>query len=34
MSNSKKYWIRWYAAVTGFLLLQVVLYYLFTKHWS
>jgi len=27
-------WKRWYLAVLLFLLLQIVLYYLFTKYWS
>lgn len=32
--NRKENWNGWYAAVILVLLLQIVLYYWFTKHWS
>jgi hypothetical protein len=36
MSNSteKNNWNIWYIAVLGFLVLQVVLYYIFTQYWA
>lgn len=32
--NTGKYWNLWYTAVIAFLLLQILLYHLFTKYWS
>lgn len=32
--NKEDNWNKWYAAVILVLLLQIVLYYLFTRHWS
>gem|GEM_PF-860690 len=34
LSPEKKYWNRWYLAVLLFLLIQIVLYYLLTAHFS
>ncbi len=35
MDNSKKHnWNKWYAVVLIVLLLQIVLYYLFTQYWK
>lgn len=33
-THKKQNWGRWYIAVILFLLLQIVLYYWFTKYWS
>lgn len=35
MDNSRKHnWNTWYAVVLIVLLLQIVLYYLFTRYWK
>jgi len=34
MNGQKRNWNLWYTAVIVVLLLQIVLYYLFTKSWS
>jgi hypothetical protein len=34
MNSQKTNWNLWYTAVVVFLLLQILLYYLFTKSWS
>ncbi len=30
----RSYWKRWYVAVAGFLLLQIIFFYLITRHFS
>jgi hypothetical protein len=32
--NEKKYWNRWYIAVTAFLLLQILAFYFITKKFA
>ncbi len=34
MQNEKSYWNKWYIGVLLFLVLQVALYYLITRHYK
>ncbi len=34
MTDDKKYWSRWYIAVIGFLLLQILVFYIITKSFA